>query len=141
MLPQRGNSSKIQIKVQKQVVLRMHAPLPSNPFQLLPGDPQVFPEQVRHIIPSAGSGSPPGSLDVPKTKRASEGRRPGRRSHNQMPEPTHPIEMFCHHPWRPTWTLKLAFYRRPQTLKSLSHKALCPMRPVFVHNSDINGFR
>ncbi len=39
-----------------------HVPLPSNIFQLLRGDPEAFPGQMRYVIPPACSGSASGSL-------------------------------------------------------------------------------
>lgn len=50
---------------------------PSNPFQLLLGDPEVFPGQTRFMIPPASVGSTPGLLPVKCAWTASRRRCPG----------------------------------------------------------------
>ncbi len=61
-------------------------PLPSNTFQLLWGDPEAFPGQMRYVIPPACSGSTPGSL-ASWMYLENLHRKPPRRHLDQMPEP------------------------------------------------------
>ena len=65
----------------------LEALLPSNTSQLLLGDPEAFPGQMRYIIPPAGSGSAQGSPPSWSCQENIQWEAP-RRHPNQLPRTT-----------------------------------------------------